>query len=484
MKILIINPPHPSVGSRLAKEHLPPLGLLSISGSLIDDGHKVELLDGDYHNYSLQQMVKLTEKQNPDIVLTGHSGSSSAQPIINKLSKLLKKNLPKLKIILGGVYPTYHSDSILNEHSHIDIIVRGEGEKIVNNLINAISTNKDLQTVKGISFRNNEKIIHTTNEELIENLDEYRIAWELMDGYNYTYWGNKKAVVIQFSRGCPYPCTYCGQNQFWKKWRHRDPEKLADEIEMLHRTFNIQVVNFADENPSSFQEPWIKFLKALIEKKLNLSLVASIRSDNIVRDENFIHLYKQAGFERFLLGIEAYNQNTLQKIKKHGTIINDKKAIELLRKHDILSMATYVVGFEDEKPINFFYTYKQLLTYDPDQIQILYITPHKWTDFFYQIKDMKVILDNQEKWDYRHQVLEMKNMTPAMTFLCVKLLEIFIQLRPKALYRNFFHKDKKLRKAMRWYTNIGRRVWFTEIFWFIFKEKRVKNKITLNDFWK
>jgi anaerobic magnesium-protoporphyrin IX monomethyl ester cyclase len=51
MKILIVNPPHLSIGSRLANEHLPPLGLLSIGGPLIDAGHYVELLDADYHNY-------------------------------------------------------------------------------------------------------------------------------------------------------------------------------------------------------------------------------------------------------------------------------------------------------------------------------------------------------------------------------------------------------------------------------------------------
>lgn len=59
MKILIINPPHKSIGSRMAKEHLPPLGLLSIAGPLIDANNKVELLDADYYNYSTSEILKV-----------------------------------------------------------------------------------------------------------------------------------------------------------------------------------------------------------------------------------------------------------------------------------------------------------------------------------------------------------------------------------------------------------------------------------------
>jgi len=110
--------------------------------------------------------------------------------------------------------------------------------------------------------------LKTQAAENIHNLDQFRIGWELMGNNKYTYWGQRKAVVIQFSRGCPYPCTYCGQSLFWKKWRHRDPQLLADEIEMLHYKYGIEVINFADENPSSNPKAWREFLEALVAKHL------------------------------------------------------------------------------------------------------------------------------------------------------------------------------------------------------------------------
>lgn len=484
MKILLINPPHKSIGSRMAKEHLPPLGLLCIGGPLIDAGYEVNLLDADYSNMPIDQLTEEAISTQPDLVLMGHSGSTSAQPIINQISDGLKAKNKSLKIIIGGVFPTYHWKEVLEDNPTIDYVVRGEGEEIALNLVNALSAGNSVVNVDGIAFRQGQLVVATKVAKMIQNLDYYRIGWELMDGYNYTYWGKKKAVVIQFSRGCPYPCNYCGQSLFWKKWRNRDPQLLADEIEMLHKTYGIEVINFADENPSTNKREWKLFLEALVEKDLNLILVGSIRADNIVRDEKHLHLYKQAGFERFLLGIENYDEVILEKIKKAGSTVKDKKAIELLRQHDILSMATYVVGFGEERTRDFYNSLKQLLAYDPDQVQLLYVTPHKWTPYFKDVEDKNIIQLDQRYWDYKHQILETPKLKPWQVILYVKSIEVIMQMRPKAIKRWLFHRDKRLRKAMFWYNNIGKRVWFFEWIQFLFVNKRAKKPVPIKNFWK
>ncbi|MGG9961565.1 magnesium-protoporphyrin IX monomethyl ester anaerobic oxidative cyclase [Ferruginibacter sp. SUN106] len=483
MKILIINPPHLSIGSRMPREHLPPLGLLSVGGPLIDAGYEVQLLDAEFGPLKFSTIVEEVAHYDPGIVMLGHSGSTSAQPIINDITKLIKERNPAVTIIIGGVFPTYHWNEILEKNPQIDYIVCGEGEEITLNLVNAIANKHSLETIKGLALRVNGIPLKTVAAENIRNLDQFRIGWELMDKYNYTYWGKRKAVVIQFSRGCPYPCTYCGQSLFWKKWRHRDPQLLADEIEMLHYRYGIEVINFADENPSSNPKAWREFLEALIAKNLKLILVGSIRADNIVRDADFLHLYKKAGFERFLLGIENYDEVVLEKIKKAGTISKDKEAIQLLRKHGILSMATYVVGFGEEKTRDFYNSLKQLLAYDPDQVQLLYVTPHKWTPYFEDVKDKEIILTDQRKWDYKHQVISTRYLKPSTVIIYVKLIEIIMQTRPSAVIRLLFHKEARLRSAMRWYTRIGRRVWFYELYQFFFVTKLVKNKIKMHEFW-
>jgi anaerobic magnesium-protoporphyrin IX monomethyl ester cyclase len=147
-------------------------------------------------------------------------------------------------------------------------------------------------------------------------------------------------------------------------------------------------------------------------------------------------------------------------------------------------MATYVVGFGDEKLRDFYNSLKQLRLYDPDQIQLLYVTPHHWTPYFDEIKDAKVIQPDQRRWDYKHQVLALKHLRPWQVLLCVKAIEVLMQMRPKAIRRWLFHPEKRLRKAMFWYNNIGKRVWVHEIFQFFFREKRLRKGIPLVDFWE
>lgn len=482
-KILLINPPHTAIGSRIPEDHLPPLGLLSIGGPLIDAGFQVKLLDADRSFMTIQEILEETVQYGPHFILIGHSGSNTAHETVLDICNRIKQDHPNAIIIYGGVYPTYHWQSILEAHSEIDYIVRGEGEETIGTLINAIVTDNNVVATRGIAYRNSVgEVCATAPAHMIQNLDDYRVAWELIDFNFYTYWGNKRAVVVQFSRGCPHLCSYCGQRGFWTRWRHRDPIKFAKELAWLHKTHGVEVINFADELPTGSRKAWKAFLEAMIAEDVNLLLVGSTRADDIVRDMDILHLYKKAGVIRFLLGIESYNESTLLQIKKGGSISKDRAAIQLLRAHNIISMATYVVGFEEETDRDYFRSIQHLLSYDPDQIQMLYVTPHRWTPYYNDVMHRRVIQTNTKKWDYKHQVLETKLVPAWRVFLWVKTIEACLQLRPKALYRTFFHNDQKIREAMQWYTKIGRKVFFHETFEFLFQTKHSKAKPALGEF--
>ena len=230
MRITLLNPPHSSIGSRIPDEHLPPLGLLSIGGPLIDAGHHVTLVDADLENSSDDEIVRRVCALTPDVIMLGHSGSTSAHPVVARLTRLLRAELPRVRIVYGGVFPTYHHREVLAEEPQIDVVVRGEGEETVLQLVAALEAGQGLGGVNGLAYRELGQITATPAASTIADLDAYRIGWELIDHRRYTYWGDKRAVVIQFSRGCPHPCNYCGQRGFWTRWRHRDPKKFAAEL--------------------------------------------------------------------------------------------------------------------------------------------------------------------------------------------------------------------------------------------------------------
>jgi anaerobic magnesium-protoporphyrin IX monomethyl ester cyclase len=491
MRILLLNPPHTAIGSRIPVEHLPPLGLLCLGGPLIDAGHKVRLFDAEFGPASMADILAQVHGYKPDVVLIGHSGSTSAHPVVVAITHAIRVARPGIWIIYGGVFPTFHWWDIMERESQIDIIVRGEGEETIVRLVNALETGTPLGKVPGIVYRAANTphpdepgmAVATAPAQAIGNLDRYRVGWELIDHTRYSYWGNRRAVVAQFSRGCPHRCNYCGQREFWRRWRHHDPVRFAAELARLYREHGVEVINFADENPTASRPAWRAFLEALIAEKVPLILVASTRSDDIVRDADILHLYKKAGVARFLLGMESTDERTLEKIQKDSHASTDREAIRLLRKNGILSMVAYATGFQEETDADYFRTLRQIVSYDPDQIQALYVTPHRWTPLAQMESERRVIQMDLRKWDYKHQVLASKHMPPWRMLLWTKLIEAAVQLRPKSLWRVMAHPDPGLRRAMRWYYQIGRRVWPYELWNFLFNDRRIENGPTLGEFW-
>ena len=148
----------------------------------------------------------------------------------------------------------------------------------------------------------------------------------------------------------------------------------------------------------------------------------------------------------------------------------------------IISMATYVVGFEEERDADLWRSLRHLLHYDPDQIQLLYLTPHRWTPFYKAAEHREVIQLDTRLWDYKHQVLATRHMPPWRLFIWFKSTELILQLRPKALWRLLLHPDPVFRQSMRWYSEMGRRVWLHEVFEFLFKTVRERNGPSLKAF--
>ncbi|MFZ5445082.1 MAG: magnesium-protoporphyrin IX monomethyl ester anaerobic oxidative cyclase [Myxococcota bacterium] len=485
MRLLLLNPPHTAIGSRcVPDDHLPPLGLLALGGPLLDAGHQVELLDADLVNLPHDALVDEVCRRAPDALLVGHSGSTSAHPTVAALTREIRRRAPRIRLIYGGVFPTYHWREVLAQEPQLDVIVRGEGEDTVVKLVDALARGERLDRVRGLAFRGaGNVVVSTPDAEMIRDLDAYRVGWELADLSKYHYWGGKRAVVMQFSRGCPHACSYCGQRGFWTRWRHRDPRAFAREIAWLHREHGVEVVNLADENPTSQRKAWKEFCEALIAENVPVTLVGSTRAGDLVRDADLLHLYKKAGVARFLLGTESTDEATLERIKKGTTAAVDREAIRLLREHDILSLATWVVGFEEETWRDYLRGFRQLVHYDPDQIQLLYVTPHRWTGFFTEAQDRRVIQTDQRRWDYKHQVLATRHLPPWLVLTLVKAMEVAMQLRPKALLRVLRQRDPAILAAQRWYYRVGRRVWFFEWASWLFRERRVEHGPTVRELW-
>ena len=470
-KVLLINPARHFIANHFGVGYLTPLGLVSIGGPLLDAGYTVRLIDHDAYGWSFKRLVREVGKFQPDYVLLGHSGSTAAHKVALQTIHEIKKSYTNIKIIYGGVYPSYADQGILRECQDIDFIVRGEGEQTTVELIHAIENLESLEKVEGITWRKGSQIIANRSRAPIQNLDAYRLGWELVDWPIYRMFGFRRAAGLQFSRGCPLTCSYCGQWMFWKKWRHRSPENIVEQLKLLKNQYGVDYVWFADENFSADRETLKRLLELIIQSRLNLSLNINMTAADVVRDADIIHLYKSAGVDYMVMGVESLKDEVIVNIRKNNPFAVSKEAVRLLRQHNILSLTNIIYGLEDESWRTIREKFENLLELDSDILNACYIMPHFWTSQGKTVKPSDVIQSDLNKWSYRNQVVATPYLKPSELFLGVKFTEALFHLRSKALKRIFFSKDKRYRQIMRSSMWAGIRVILAEIYEFLFQTK-------------
>lgn len=468
MHTMLINPPYQTITSNWGVGHQVPLGLLMVGGALRDAGHEVSLLDAEATRRRVAQIVAEVRRVRPGVVMTGHAGSTPAHPTCVEMLQAIKQACPEVLNVYGGVYPTYHDEQILATNQAVDVIIRGEGEATAVALLDALTAGSSLSDVDGLSFRGPSEVIRTPDRVSIRTLDEYRVGWELIHDWDrYRCFGRGRAAIVQLSRGCPHRCTYCGQHGFWKRWRHRDPEALADEVVWLHRERGVRFVTLADENPTTLTDVWQCFLAAMADRAVDVEFFATIRASDIVRDAHAIDLYRRAGLRYVLMGIDSTDPDLIEQIRKRSSTKDDLTACQLLRDNGIHPIIGHIVGLGDETWADLRRAGHALALYDGDYLNAMYATPHSWTAFADESADRAVIQEDQRRWDYRNQVLAQKHLRPWQLFLAVKILELRFHLRPRRLRRLLFSADAGRRREAWWATWHTGLVWLMEIVDFV-----------------
>jgi anaerobic magnesium-protoporphyrin IX monomethyl ester cyclase len=483
MKILLINPPYQTLTSNVGVGHQVPLGLLMVGGPLLDAGHHVRLLDAESRRLTLSAILGAVGRFNPDLVLTGHAGSTPAHPVCLEMLRVIRARFPEVVTVYGGVYPTYHPAEILRDEPAVDVIVRGEGEATTVELVESFRAGRDrrdLGRIAGIAYRSGTDMVLTPERPPIPDLDAYRVGWELIEDWSrYGCFGVGRAAIVQFSRGCPHRCTYCGQHGFWVRWRHCDPARLADEIEWLYQTHNVRFHTLADENPTTLRGVWQAFLEELAQRRLPVHFFATIRATDIVRDADLLPLYRRAGILYVLMGIESTDAAVLRQVNKGSTPAHDVEACRLLKCHGIFSVLGHIVGLGNETPASLRAVRGRLAHYDGDWLNAMYVTPHDWTPFGREARRRALVEPDQRKWDYRHQVLAQDHFKPWQLFARVKWLELWFHLRPSRLWGMLRTRDRFRRWQWLWvFWHIGL-VWLGEVLEFLrdhFRSRRVKGR--------
>lgn len=469
-RIVLITPARRFIANRFGLGYQVPLGLVYLGGPLVDAGYSIRLIDNDLYGWSLERLVREIAAFAADYVLVGHTGSTAAHATCIQTIEALREAFPHMRIVYGGVYPSYADQTTLRECAAIDVIVRGEGEQTCVDLINTWENELPLEQVAGITWRSESgQVVTNRSRPPIQDLDAWRPGFELVDWPRYRLFGFGPAAGLQFSRGCPLTCSYCGQWLFWKKWRHRSPEKLVEQMTELVEKYGVKFIWFADENFSAERETTQKVLELIRDARLGISLNLNMTAADVVRDADLLPLYKAAGVDYIVMGIESLEDSVIAGIRKNNPYAISKEAVRLLRQNNIVSLVNLIYGLEQESYQTLFTKFRKLIEFDADILNACYITPHFWTADGRATRPADVIQADMSKWTYRNQVVVTAALAPAALFMGVKLTEALFHLRPNALLRLFTSPDARYRKIMRESLWAGIKVVVAEVYEFFWQ---------------
>ena len=471
LDIVLLVPRRRFIANRYGLGFQVPLGLVFIGGPLVDAGHRVRLIDNDALGWSDRRVAQDLARDPPDCVFLGHTASTAAHPRAMETARALRTHLPRVALIYGGVYPSYTAESVMDENPEIDVIVSGEGEETAVELADALVGKRPLASVRGIAWRDGDAVVLNPARAPIANLDSYRPGWELLDWSHYRLFGRGRSAGMQFSRGCPLRCTFCGQWGFWRRWRHRSPAGFVEQLEVLVRRYGVRMVWLADENFAADREAAREVLERLVTSDLGLSLNLNMTAADVVRDADLLTLYKRAGVDNMVMGVESLEDETVESIQKNNPFQTSLEAVRLLRSHGIVSLVNLIYGLEAESWRTLRRTFGRLLELDPDVLNAVYLTPHHWTAAGKSVDPASVIQPDASLFTYRNQVLRAPGLAPWELFLGVKATEALFHLRPRGLLRLLTGPDRRYRRILRSYLASGVRVVAAEIGEFLFRTR-------------
>jgi len=361
-----------------------PLGAGNITTYLRHYGYNVSLL---YliaaHKIPLEESVEdniisFLEETKPDVL--GFSVMTIFYNSIKKLSDKIRKKIPAIKIIWGGIHPTIRPDECLE---HCDFVCRGEGEEPLLDLISRLDKGEEYHDIPNLSLRKNGDIHHNEIRPLCQDLDQR--PFPVFDWEN-TYIIHTKSVIplkkdifnryrakkgtiygVMPSRGCPFSCSFCCNSTYKKLYRgkgkmlrYRPVENVVAELEYVIREFPaVRGINFEDDALASAPEKYLEGFCKLYKERIDLPFQIRILPLANVKEKK-IKLLKSAGLVGAAMGLQGSDKMNKEVYKRPTTqktfidLANMLHRNKIIGKYDLIIDNPYSDEYDEIEAIQTF----------------------------------------------------------------------------------------------------------------------------------
>ena len=322
-----------------------PLGLLS-TVSVVHNDYNVKILDQRIDQNFKENLINEVSKEPRVVLIPSMTGTQLRFAL--DISKYIKDN-SKTKVLWGGVHATLMPQQTIG-HKLIDMVVIGEGEFVLQNLMAALDGKIQFEKVNGIAYRDGKNISINPAADQPDPNTIPEVPYHLVDVENYVKSGgiafDNKERTLPFisSRGCPYTCTFCSTAGINKgKWRSMTAELTHERVSKMVRKYKINVVKFYDENFTSNPKR-AERIAELINNGFGWSMQA--RMDNMLITD--MKKLEEGGLRIVEPGVESGSDRILKLINKGENRATMIAANRKLAGTNIKAFYNFMMGFPTE----------------------------------------------------------------------------------------------------------------------------------------
>jgi radical SAM superfamily enzyme YgiQ (UPF0313 family) len=420
MKVCLISAPtanqfdHRAVGEAEAARimgELAPAGILSLAAVLEAKGLQPEVVDLNRLYYSWLQEPNSGKPDfcgfagayfaDRDFDFFGFSTVCSSYPLTLRIAAEVKRAHGDSVVALGGPQASVVDIFTMRTFPWIDLVVRGEAEQTLPDLLDALAGRNSVAAVPGITFRRNQdgEIVRTPDAPLVLDLDALPFpAFHLFPDVRFC-----RHFPLELGRGCPFACTFCSTNDFFRRrFRLKSPARMIAEMRWVKETYGIGSFELVHDMFTVDRKRVVEFCEALVESKQEFTWGCSARTDCV--DEELIALMARAGCRGIFFGIETGSRR-MQKIIDKGLELNDSaERVRSCDKFKINTAVSLMAGFPDETMNDLRDTaafFVDSLRYDHADPQLSILAPLADTPIQKQHKDSLVLNDGVADMSYR-----------------------------------------------------------------------------------
>jgi len=295
--------------------------------------------------YSVPQILAFIKKNKTKAV--GMTCDCANLPSCAVMADLIKKINKDICVILGGVQATLYHRDILENFPQVDIVVRGEGEEALAEILGHLN---DLNTgIKGITFRKN-GVVTSGGERLsvldcdrLPHLSYHLLGTNIAGDFDFT----DKWWPLHTGRGCCYNCTYCSSGRFWRHcYRTKSIPRIIEDIRRCQKEYHVRRFSFDELVFSVDRKRVLSFCQELHRADLKIEWCCDTRVDCV--DRELLRAMRQAGCRRIVFGIESFSNRILKLMNKNYDAAQALEMVNYAQGLGIEIKCQIILGFPGE----------------------------------------------------------------------------------------------------------------------------------------